>query len=213
MKTDDLISLLARQPDALPRPQLRREWLLSLLLGLGAAFVLMASVLGLRPDLGVVVSSALFWQKVSALGLLAAFSSWAAFRAGMPGRGLGPGRMARWAIPAWLLSATAMTLWLAPPGGRLSLFYSPTILICLTMIPVLATVPALVLSWVLRRAAPTDPTQAARAVGWAAGGIGAFVYAFHCQADQPAYLLMWYGAAVMITVVLVQAIASRWLRW
>ena len=213
MKTEDLIALLARQPDAMPRPQLRRDWILASLVGLAAAFAVMAAVLGIRPDIGAVSSNPLFWQKVSALALLAGFSGWAAFRSGMPGRGLGPGRSVRWAVPAWLSVATAFTLWAAPAGGGWALFLSPTILVCLTMIPVLAMAPALALGWTLRRAAPTEPAQAARALGWAAGGIGAFVYAFHCQADQPGYVLVWYGAAVVITVVLVQAIASRWLRW
>ncbi len=213
MKTDDLIALLARQPDALPRPPLRRDWILASLVGLAAAFAVMAAVLGVRPDLDAASASPLFWQKVLALALLAAFSGWAAFRSGMPGRGLGPGRSVRWAVPAWLLVATAFTVWAAPTGGAWALFISPTILVCLSMIPLLAVIPALALGWALKRAAPTEPAQAARAIGWAAGGIGAFVYAFHCQADQPAYVLVWYGAAVAITVVLVQAIASRWLRW
>jgi hypothetical protein len=213
MKTDDLITLLARQPDALPRTNPTRDLLLALAVGLTAAFGLMAVTLSPRPDLAAAVAAPLFWQKAGALAALAALAAWAAHRAGRPGRALAPLERARWAVPAWLLAATAMTLAVTPAGERGALFLSPTILVCLSMIPALAVAPALALTWAMRRAAPTDPPRAARAIGWAAGAMGGLAYAFHCQADQPGYVLLWYGLAIAFTVVATQAIASRWLRW
>lgn len=213
MKTDELITLLARQPDALPRRNPDRDLWLALAVGLVAAFALMALALAPRPDLAAAIAEPLFWQKAGALAVLAALAAWATQRAGRPGRALAPLERARWAVPAWLLAATAVTLAVTPAGERAALFLSPTILVCLSMIPVLSLVPALALTWALRRAAPTDPPRAAHAIGWAAGAIGGLAYAFHCQADQPAYVLVWYGLAIAITVVLTQAIATRWLRW
>ena len=57
MKTDELITLLARQPDALPKTQPLRDTALALVAGLVAAFLLMALVLGPRTDLVEAVAS------------------------------------------------------------------------------------------------------------------------------------------------------------
>ena len=213
MKTDDLISLLARQPDALPNTRPRRDVLLAGVVGLCAAFALMALLLGPRPNLAFVATTPLFWQKAGGLALLMVVAGVSAYRAGLPGRALRPVERLRWAVPAWFAVATLVTVATAPAGKALWLFYSPTIVVCLTMIPALSVLPAVAMVWALRRAAPTDPARAARAVGWIAGATGALAYAFHCQADQPGYVLVWYGLAVATTVVLTQAIATRWLRW
>jgi hypothetical protein len=213
MKTDELITLLARQPDALPKTHPLRDTALAGVAGLVAALLLMALVLGPRTDLAEAVASALFWQKIGGLALLAVVAGVAAYRSGLPGRSLQSAEGLRWAVPAWLAVATVVTVVSAPAGERLTLFHSPTILVCLTMVPLLSVLPAVAMLWALRRAAPTEPARAARAVGWTAGAIGAFAYAFHCQADQPGYVLLWYGLAVVATVTLTRATATRWLRW
>jgi hypothetical protein len=213
MKTDELITLLARQPDALPKTQPLRDTALALVAGLVAAFLLMALVLGPRTHLVEAVASALFWQKIGALALLAVIAGVAAYRSGLPGRSLRSTERLRWAAPLWLAVATVVMVVSAPAGERLALFHSPTILVCLTMVPLLSVLPAAAMLWALRRAAPTEPARAARAVGWTAGAIGAFAYAFHCQADQPGYVLVWYGLALVATVTLTRATATRWLRW
>ena len=213
MKTDELITLLARQPDALPKTQPLRDTALALVAGVVAAFLLMALVLGPRTDLAEAVASALFWQKIGALALLAVIAGVAAYRSGLPGRSLRSTERLRWAALLWLAVATVVTVVSAPAGERLALFHSPTILVCLTMVPLLSVLPAAAMLWALRRAAPTEPARAARAVGWMSGAIGAFAYAFHCQADQPGYVLVWYGLALVATVTLTRATATRWLRW
>jgi len=213
MKTDDLITLLARQPDALPKGRPLRDTALAAFAGLLAAFVLMAAVLGPRPDVVDALAAPLFWQKAGALALLVALATVAAHRVGLPGRPLQSAERLRWLAPVWLAIATGVVLLATPAGERLAQFQSPTILVCLTMVPLLSVPTAAAMVWALRRAAPTEPARAARAVGWMSGAIGAFAYAFHCQADQPGFVLLWYGLAVMLTVVATQAIATRWLRW
>ena len=213
MKTDDLITLLARQPAALPRPQLRRDWAFASVAGLAMAFALMLLGLGARDDLAAALASPLFWQKGAALALFAGLSGIVAYRSGLPGRELGRVAALRWVLPVWLALGAALLLVGAPAGERWAQFSSPTIVACLTSIPLLSVPAALAMLWVLRRAAPVEPARAARAVGWAAGGIGAFAYAFHCQSDAPGYVLLWYGLALGLTVLIVQATATRWLRW
>lgn len=213
MKTDDLIALLARQPEALPKTRPLRDAALAGGAGLVAAFLLMALVLGPRTDLAEAVASPLFWQKIGALALLVVVAGVAAYRSGLPGRSLRSTERLRWIAPLWLAIATLVTVGVSPVGERLALFHSPTIVVCLTMVPLLSVLPAAAMLWALRRAAPTEPTRAARAIGWMAGATGGFAYAFHCQSDQPGYVLVWYGLAVAATVLLTQATATRWLRW
>mgnify|MGYP001200981103 CR=1 FL=1 len=213
MKTDELIALLARQPDTLPRIRPARDVMLAVLVGLGAAFLLMAVLLGPRPDLATALATPLFWQKAGALAALVAVAGLATHRAGLPGHPLAMLERLRWLVPAWLAVATLVVLASTPAGERLAQFHSPTILVCLSMVPVFSMLPAAAMVWALRRAAPTDPPRAARAVGWTAGGIGALAYAFHCQVDQPGYVLVWYGLAIALTVAITQATATRWLRW
>ena len=213
MKTEELIALLARQPAALPRPHLRRDWALASLAGLATALALMLVALGARGDLAAALGSPMFWQKLAAISAFAALSGVVAFRYGLPGREGGRTAALRWAVPAWLALGMVLVLVGAPAEQRFAQFSSPTILACLTSIPVLSIPAALAMLLVLRRAAPVEPARAARAIGWAAGGIGAFAYAFHCQSDAPGYLLLWYGLAMGLTVLIVQATATRWLRW
>lgn len=213
MKTDDLIQFLARQPAASPRPRLAREWALASLAGIAVALGLMLAALGPRPDLATAFGSPLFLQKLVVLALFAGLSSLVAYRSGLPGRDIATLSRRRWVLPLWLLLGTLVLLATAPAGSRLAQFSSSTILVCLGSIPLLSAPVAAALVIVLRRAAPTEPARAARAVGWAAGGIGAFAYALHCPQDAPGYLLVWYGLAIGLTVALTQATASRWLRW
>ena len=213
MKTDDLIQLLARQPAALPRPRLAPEWWLASLAGLAAAIVLMLLVLGPRSGLAAAWASPLFWHKLGVVAGFALLSGAIAYRSALPGRRAGSLSNLRWGIVGWLLVATIAVFASAPEGRAWAQFNSSTILVCLASIPLLALPTAVALIAVLRRGAPTDPAGAARAVGCAAGAVGAFAYAFHCPQDAPGYLLVWYGLALAITVGLVRATATRWLRW
>lgn len=212
MKTDDLIELLARQPEVMPRISPMRELVLALSGGVVVAFALMVLLLGLRPDLETAVASPLFQQKIACLALLLATSVAAAHLSGIPGRHIGGIEGLRWIVPIWLVIATTSSL-LASRDEPLAMFHSPTILRCLVTIPFLSVIPSMAMIWVIRRAAPISAERSADAIGWAAGATGALAYAFHCQADQPAYLLIWYGLAIALTVVVTRLIATRWLHW
>ncbi len=65
----------------------------------------------------------------------------------------------------------------------------------------------------MRRGAPTQPTRTAAAAGLAAAGFGAFVFAFHCPHDDPLYVAVWYGGAVLAVTGLARLILPRLTRW
>jgi len=213
MKTEELIALLARHPEAMARPRPLLEWTLALSVAVASAVALMLLLLGPRADLPLAIAQPLFWQKLGILGLFAIGALVWAHRAGIPGGQGGWRAGLRWAGPFWATAATLITVLAAPTGGRGELFWSPTAFWCLGMIPVLSAVPAVALIVLLQRAAPTEPARAARAAGMAAASVGAVAYAFHCPADQPAYLLLVYGAAIAGTTLITQCLGTRWLRW
>ncbi len=213
MKTEELIALLARHPEAMARPRPLLEWTLALSVAVASAFALMLLLLGPRADLQSVMAQPMFWQKLGILGLFAASGLLWAHRAGIPGREGGWQAGLRWAGPLWAVAATLVTVLSAPAGARAELFWSPSVFWCLGMIPVLSVVPAIALIVLLQRAAPAEPARAARAAGMAAAGVGAVAYAFHCPTDQPGYLLLVYGAAIASTTLITQFVGQRLLRW
>jgi hypothetical protein len=60
----------------------------------------------------------------------------------------------------------------------------------------------------LRRMAPTSLSQAGAVAGLAAGGLGAWVYSFHCTEWGVPFLAVWYSLGV-VAVMLVGALAGR----
>jgi len=60
---------------------------------------------------------------------------------------------------------------------------------------------------------PTLPSRSAGAAGLAAAGIGAWVFAFYCDHDDPLYVAVWYGVAVLGVSGLTRLVLPRLIRW
>ncbi len=61
--------------------------------------------------------------------------------------------------------------------------------------------------------APTRPALAGAAAGLAAGALGAFIYAFHCDESAAAFVALWYTFGI-VSVGAIGAVAGRvLLRW
>jgi hypothetical protein len=77
-----------------------------------------------------------------------------------------------------------------------------------------ASLPPLAgLVWAMRGLAPTRLREAGAVVGLAAGGIGAFAYAWHCTEWGAAFLAVWYSAGIAAVTVLGAALGPFILRW
>lgn len=212
MQTDDLITLLSRQPGSEWRPP-RWRWRIALAAAVVAAFGLMWLTVGMRDRAQAPFDTVAFGFKI---GLCLATLS-AAFalvrRRSVPGHRDGPWP---WAIALLLavLAATAVTTWWpADPMARQALWQSDTIGQCLLMIPLFALPAGLLLGWAARLEANTSPTASGAAIGLAAGAIGALAYAMHCPMDNPVYLLCWYVPALLISTGMGRLLGARLLRW
>ena len=67
--------------------------------------------------------------------------------------------------------------------------------------------------FITRRAAPARPRAAATAAGVASAGWGAVVFAWACPYDEPVYIALWFGLALIAGAVFGRLLLPRLLRW
>lgn len=181
--------------------------------------LLLFVVLGdMRPDMPQVMLTPGFWWKAGGLvgiGVLATAAMLV---------GLDPATSASHR-QAWLWRGLAVVApvglalgWLLDAGqsGQASLLVRLDWregLDCLANVGLLSTPPTIMFCALMQRGAPTRPAQAAMAAGLGAGGLGAFIFAFHCPHDDPLYVAVWYGGAILIAAGVARLVLPRLTRW
>ena len=170
MKTDDLISVLSRQAEAVdPRAPIRRL-LLASLLGVAAALPLMLWRLGINPGLAADTQVPMFWIKWGFVVLVVGASAVLVARLARPGVDV---RHAAQAVATPLLALwglAAVVLFAAAPAERMPLVMGSSWSSCPLNIALLS-LPALVLLLAaVRTLAPTRLRQAGAATGSARRG-------------------------------------------
>ena len=190
MKTDELIAMLASGAAPVETNAGRRRLAMALGWGLFGATLLMAVLLGVRPDLARALRLPMFWMKLGVPVLAALAALQLVWRLGVPGTG--PGRAPeRWT--PMLFGAT----WKTCPFN-IALLSSPVFVAAF---------------WAMRGMAPTHPAQAGAAAGLLAGAAGAAVYALHCPEMAAPFLGIWYVLGMAIPAVAGAALGARLLRW
>ncbi len=213
MKTDDLVGMLARgEPAVKPVAPGRR---LALALGWGAfgATLLMAVLLGVRPDLPAALSLPMFWVKLAFVAALGLASARCVLRLSRPGISLGsaPHALAAPVAAMGLLAALALTQ--AEPAARPPLIFGQTWQTCPFNIALLSLPTFAVGFWAMKGLAPTRPALAGAAVGLFAGTVGALVYVLHCPELAAPFLATWYVIGMTIPALAGALIGPRLLRW
>ena len=166
MKTDRLIDMLATDGSVTDRSAPSRRFGIAVLAGIAAAVVAMAVGLGVRPDLGTVVHSVMFWLRMGFAVAMLAAALLAATRLARPGVAAGPG-VASIAIPvvlAWCLAVIVLVH--APESARLALLLGRTWRVCPPLIAALSVPAFAAMFWAMRGMAPVR----LRLAGAMAGG-------------------------------------------
>jgi hypothetical protein len=213
MRTDSLLDRLSQDLHPVRRRSILREALFLLLLGV----VEIAAFLGMgfmRPDMPAAMQAPSFWWKLSSLGLIAVLGSGVAILSSNPVRS--PRRGLRWILTC--IVAIFATGWLidAADNGLTDLLRRldwPQGVQCVWKLVVLSIPPAIALSVLMRRGAPTDLAGTALAAGLASAAWGAFVFVFACPSDDPFYIAVWYTVGCSIVTLLGRAILIRLSRW
>jgi len=185
-----------------------------LMAGGGAVSALVMLVrLGLRPDFLAASLTLMFWVKFAytlSLGLLAL---WGAERLGRPGLSARRPFLAGATVLALVLLIGGTDLVLAPMSARRALVMGHSAMICPWLILGLAMPLFAAAILALRGFAPTRPALAGLAAGLAAGGLGAFVYAFSCNESAMPFIAFCYTLPVLLLGLIGSVVGRLCLRW
>ncbi len=210
-RADDLVDSLVAD---LAPVRARRAWRDGALV-LGLALVELTLVLTMsrpRPDMMVAMHGPMFWWKMASCLVLALTGGVAAVLALDPA-----GAPRRWWTGLAVVGAVAVAVLLGtsmdmPEGLAARLDWREGVL-CAGLTLAYALPMALLLTWLARRAAPTRPRLVAWAAGLGSAGWGAFAFAWSCWHDDPLYVVIWYGGAVLLCAVLARVLLVRLIRW
>ena len=213
MKTDELIALLATGAGAAEPDASARRYSIALGWGAFGATLLMAILLGVRPDFEAATQLPMFWIKLAFPASVALGSLFAASRLSRPGARLGwvPGALAAPVLAMWLLAA--LVLLGAPAPERAKLVMGHTWNYCLFGIPLLSAPLFVATLWAMKGLAPTRPALAGAAAGLLAGAIGALVYALHCPEMEAPFLGVWYVVGMLFPALAGALLGPFVLRW
>jgi len=213
MKTDDLISMLARNEPAPDRAGLTRTLIALVAGGVLLSFLLVYFLLQLNPALGTVVSSLWFWVRFAFIASLAGLTWWTLRRLGKPGAAAN----VRWwplLLPFVALGVlAAVILMQAPADMRLAMLLGTTWRVC-SMLIALVSLPLFVAAvLIVRHFAPVRLRFTGAVLGLFAGAMAALVYTLHCPELSPAFLIVWYSLGMLIPAAVGAALGERLLRW
>jgi hypothetical protein len=168
----------------------------------------------MRPDFMTALGSWRYLFKLATAGSIALFGLVLLLQLARPEQSLR--RALLWLLPlalAPLVISIAMEFMMLPAEqwGASAMGFYP--LYCLCLVPLISLAPLAAGLAAMRRGAPQSPTIAGAVIGFAAGGIGAFIYSVHCDNDSPFYVAIWYLGAIVIVTVLGAILGRSLLRW
>ncbi len=213
MRTDDLVTMLARGAGAVQPNQAARRYAIAIAWGALGAALLMAPLLGVRPDLAAAALQPILWVKFAFTGSLAAASLLAVLRLSRPGLRLAwvPGALTAPVIAIWLLAA--FTLMRADATQRAGLFFGETADSCPLLIAMLSVPAFVAVVWAMKGLAPTRLRLAGASAGLLAGAVGALVYSLHCPESAAPFIAFWYLLGMLIPAAVGALLGPRLLRW
>jgi len=213
MRTDELITMLATSSGAVDSSSASKRVGMAIGWGAFGAALLMAVMLGVRPDLGQAVSRPMFWVKIAYAITLLLASLFAVSRLSRPGltlSGIAPVLLAP-VIAMWILGAVELAG--ADPAERYRLWMGRTWRSCPELIAILSVPAFVAMLWAVRGLAPTRLRLAGAALGLVASSIGAVVYSFHCPEMSAPFLGCWYLLGMLIPPAVGATLGPWLLRW
>lgn len=213
MKTDDLISMLASEAPAVDPRVPARRYVVAVLTGAAGALLLMACLLGLRPDLATAVRLPMFWFRLGYAATIGTAALWLVTRLARPGVTVGS-RWAAVAAPiaaAW--AAAAAILARTAADERMATWLGHTWKVCPILIATLSIPAFAAMFWAVRGMAPTRPRLAGAATGLFAGATATVAYCLHCPEMNPPFWAFWYLVGMLVPTAVGALLGRRLLRW
>lgn len=213
MNTDDFISLLASGVAPVDRRTLAKRFSGAVLAGLLGATLLLIAIMGVRPDLGQVMATPIFWAKIAFPLCLMIGTLSMVMRLARPGIASGPGKILIVAAIATVWVGAIYALMVAAPVDRLAIILGETWKVCAINITLLSIPGFIAVFWALRGLAPTNLTLSGACGGLLAGSMATIAYSLHCPEMQIPFWGVWYMLGMLVPTVLGALLGRSWLRW
>ena len=211
--SDEFLSALSADLVPVSRWYVARRLALGMSGGVIVSAALMLVLLGPRPDMDESMATAMFWMKLAYALAFAVIAGFAAERLARPAANARE-RIKWLAVPVLLVIViAAFRLAVASPDSRAAMIVGQSANVCPWRILFFALPPLAGLVWAMRGLAPTHLRQAGAAIGLAAGGAGAFVYALACTESTAPFLAIWYTLGMTASAALGWALGPLVLRW
>jgi len=209
----DLARKLSADLEPVPQSFVTRRLLFGLGAGTLVSIVWVLAVLRLRPDLSEAMATPMFWAKLIYPLSLALIAGLAAERLARPAA-RARSRLSWLAAPfAAVALAAIVQLVMTTAASHRAIVMGGSARICPFLVLASSIPPLLGLVWAMRGLAPTRLREAGAVIGLAAGGMGAFAYAWHCTEWGAPFLALWYTAGILAASVLGALLGPLLLRW
>lgn len=213
MRTDDLVTMLAASAAPVEPRATQRRFAMAVGWGAFGSTLLMAVLLGVRPDVSEAAHLPMFWVKLAFPIAIALVALRASERLSRPGALLRKAPHALFGLVAavWLMALLALLD--ASPAERATLIFGRSWYACPFYIGALS-IPAFIASlWAMKGLAPTRLILAGSAAGLLAGGVGASAYALYCDEMAAPFLAIWYVLGMLLPTMAGALVGRYVLRW
>lgn len=213
MNTQQLIDTLSKDVPHVSRHAFAQRIGMGIAAGGFVTTVLVAAVLGVRPDLRLAMHGFSFWMK------------WAYTISLGVGAGYGVAQLARptasslrglWVlvIPVLILMGIGIGEFArTPPANWLAMWLGRSWMICPWLVLTLAAPIFAGLLWSFRKFAPTRLRAAGASAGLAAGAWAAAIYCLHCPEASAMFVLTWYSLGIIAAAGAGALLGPRLMRW
>jgi hypothetical protein len=213
MNTQQLVESLSKDVPRIARHALIGRLAMGIMLGGCVTAVLVAVVLGIRPDLKIAIHGFSFWMKWSYTISLGLGTALALVRLARPASPLTHGLWVL-GIPVLLLIGIGIgELASTPPASWGSVWLGQSWMVCPWLVLILAMPIFCGLLWSFRKLAPTRFRVAGAAAGFAAGSWAATIYCLHCPEGSALFVLTWYSLGIVFSAGMGALLAPRLMRW
>ena len=211
MNTTDLIQLLAKAD--LPKRPVKS---VIIFIGwFGLTVIATVCILKLRPDFDVAVYHFGMWSK-SLLLTTVALCSLTEFKrlfSLLPQAISLQQKISYGIVISIVLSAMSYTLLTTPMPQILKPFTQINFPECLFFVTTYGLLGVVTLISSVRQYAPSNLNNASLALGFSSASVSAVGYSIHCTIDNPVFIIVAYGAAIILTSCISRVIVPNLIKW